>query len=144
MSFFHTSRCRITSTTVIQGSTPNVASSSQSFLVGYNVTLDPGLWLISGYFTAKFTIIQDGQLVANHIWQGYTPTSLPGRPSSTSVPSVSLFMNLFWGQAGWATNGRKGVFLFQPSMQFQMWGAGGVRIPGEFANAEEHHYFLVD
>ena len=137
MSVYHTPRCRILWTEVRQGGQPtNVVTYHGDLELRFGLSLDTAIWYTSGNFFMKFVMLQDGQIVANHPWSGWTPHH-PGRPNP------NIWVSLWWTRASYATNGRFGVFLFQPSVHFSMWGPGGAPIPSEFAVAEQDHYFVV-
>jgi hypothetical protein len=116
-----------------------MARTQNFFGVEFGLSLDTAIWSTFGTFEIDMAIYaDDGQNVGPPYWRGWTPTDLPGRNSSI------IWLGWFWNQAQTATRGRLGVFLFRPTIQFRLWGPGGTPIPGEFAVAEEDHYFAVE
>jgi hypothetical protein len=72
----------------------------------------------------------------NSSW-GWTASHLVGRPKT------SLWIGQFFARPDEATKGRKGIFIYRPSIEFDMWGPGLAYIPNEFAVAEQEHYFTA-
>ena len=137
MSIFHTPKCRIHWTDVMQGNTHNQAVSTASFMLKFDFSLDPSIWYTAGYFSADFAILQDDRRIGGAVFGGWTATDLPCRPAP------ELWLSYWWSRAANATNQRSGLFIFRPTIRFTMW-ASGTPIPGEFAVAEEDHYFLIE
>jgi len=137
MSVYHTPRCRILWTEVYQGGRPtNVVTYYGDLQLFFGISWDTAIWYTSGNFFIKFGMLQDGQIVASHLWSGWTP-------HLTSRPYPNFWIRMGWNRASDATNGRWGVILFQPSVHFSMWGPGGAPFPSEFAVAEQDHYLVV-
>jgi hypothetical protein len=136
MSVYHTPRCRITWTAVVPG---DVAMATSPFGVEFGLSLDTAIWSNLGNFAIDMAIYaENGQSVGLPYWRGWTPTDLPGRPAS------NIWLGWFWNRAFDATGWRVGVFLFRPSIQFRLWQPGGAILRGEFAVAEEDHFFAVE
>lgn len=134
MSVYHTPLCRITWTAVVPS---NVVRSQDFFSVQFGVSYDAAIWSTFGTFQIDWGIFaDDGRNVGVPYWRGWTPTDIPH--------NANIWLGNFWPQAQRATGGRLGVFLFRPYIQFRLWGPGGTPITGEFAVAEEDHYFSID
>ena len=138
MSVFHSPRCQIRWTQVMQGSRANVAVWNLSFALSFGLSLDPQIWLSPGFFTIRHTLLQEGgDVIAIWPTQGSTQTDLAGRGSA------NIWVSQFFWTAGFATGNRLGTFLYRPSIQFGIWGAGTTPTSNEFAVAEEEHNFLL-
>lgn len=137
MSVFHTPRCQIRWTQVMQGSRANVAVANQSFALSFGLSLDPQIWLSPGFFTIHHTVLEEGDIIATWPVQGSTQTDLGGRGSA------NIWVSQFFWTAATATGNRSGVFLYRPTIRFGIWGPGMTTITNEFAVAEEDHNFLV-
>jgi hypothetical protein len=139
MKIFHSPGCRITSTSVMQGSRSNQAFSQQSFALTVNIQVfDPRIWVTSGGLSVNHTILQDGKVVANYgtgWWLATSPVRF----------STSFWMSHFFPKAAAAAPGN-GPFLYRPSLAIVMWGPGGKGLSDiltEFAVAEEESYFSI-
>src|ERR1700676_1545960 len=134
-SVFHSPACEMTYALV-----PTQSKGSDPFSLQFGLHIsDTSLWVESGIFTASFPIYKDGQLVADPVWAGWTPTQFP--------KFTDLWMGWFYARALDATGGSGGVFNFRPQIFFIRWGPGGSGIspfPPEFAVAEEDQYFVID
>jgi hypothetical protein len=144
MPVFHTPGCRITGLTMEQAS-PTVGTNSVRFVPNYplvlyvNFTIDPAIWFTAGYFIINFDAMQGGDRINRISWTGWTATNLPNRPAT------NFWLNWSFWRADHFTNGqRRGVFMYKPSVYFEMWGPGGSYIPDEFAVAEEDYYFGIE
>jgi hypothetical protein len=102
------------------------------------VQIDPSIFQSPGYFSFNFDLFLNGERRGQR-WIGWIPTELPtitlGWFSYTWRTAIELM--------GW---GFYDVFLFRPSIRFNMGGKPGSKepIPDEFAVAEEPHYISVD
>ena len=95
MSVYHSPRCQIRWTQVMQGSRANVAVWDQSFALSFGLSLDPQIWLSSGWFTIHHTLFQEGgDIVATWASQGATQTDLGGRGSA------NIWVSRFFWRAG--------------------------------------------
>jgi hypothetical protein len=136
MAVLHTPRCRINWTNVAQGARQDRVKPYESFALNFGMTWDPNIRISAGQFNFHFTIFdENGVLVYDWIWKGWTPTELPSLPAN-------CWLSHWWPQAIYAT-GRGGFFQFRPSVYFQMGGIGQGWWD-EFAVAEEDHFFVID
>lgn len=122
----------------MQGSRANVAVVDQSFALSFGLSLDPQIWMSSGFFTIHHTVLlEGGDIAATWSAQGLTQTDLGGRGSA------NIWVSQFFWRAATATGNRVGVYLYRPMIQFGIWGPGMTTLTNEFAVAEEDHYFLI-
>jgi hypothetical protein len=132
MPLLHTPECRTNFFTIEQANPAGTGVITDRFvpnfpLVAYiNVTINQNIWFTAGYVTLKFDVLQGGDLIYRRSWTGWTATDLPGRPAT------NFWLNFSFFRATDFTDGqRRGIFLFKPSIYFEMWGPGASYIPDE-------------
>lgn len=139
MTLTHTSRVQITSTSIVSNAAnPEVVMADNPVVLYVNLHVDPSVRLPAGTFRLNFDIFKDSQLINRHTWSGWTSLEFPSWEYQ--------WRSMFYPTGKTLTNSRyDGVFLYKPSIEFHMWGPGGVSSGyAEFAIAEQDRYFMLN
>jgi hypothetical protein len=134
---FHSSLCQVTWTEVVHGTQRFAFEQRKPLELRFGLRIKRSFWssFDSSSFFINFHIFRRGFFHSKD--QAGNITELPGRGSE------ELWLGMSFGMAEQVSRGTSGLYSFRPQIWFQRFGPSGY-IPGEFAVAEEDHWFAVE